>query len=93
MSAMMTRERLAIEDAPLYADFAASVSPLTREQIVDRIISMNQTATAEFLASFSDRALRLYMEHLQAAAMPRGRNARWVRPSDHRAASVHESVD
>lgn len=66
---------------------------LSREQILDAILSINHTAPVEFLSSFSDRALRLYMEHLQAAAVPRGRHARWVRPSESRAVCVHESID
>ncbi len=68
-------------------------SSFTREQILDGILALNQSAPVDFLASFSDRALRLYMEHLQAAAVPRGRNARWVRPNDTRAISMHEPVD
>lgn len=53
---------------------------LTREQVVERIITLNATATAEFLDRFGDEELMRYLEHLQAAQVPRGRGARWSRP-------------
>lgn len=56
---------------------------MTRSQVVERIISINPTASVEFLARFQDRALRGYLEHLHAVQEPRGRaTARWVRPAD-----------
>jgi hypothetical protein len=54
-------------------------SRLTREQVVDRIISINPTATVEFLNSFKDPALGHYLDHLVATSAPRGRHARWLR--------------
>lgn len=92
MSAMMSREVVRVSATPQTVDEVVH-SSMTREQILNSIITMNQTATIEFLSSFTDRALRLYMEHLQAAAMPRGRNARWVRPGDSRAVCMHECED
>ncbi len=55
---------------------------LTREQVVDRIITLNPTASQDFLREFRDDALALYLEHLTATQEPRGRNACWRRPGD-----------
>lgn len=55
-------------------------SRLTREQVVDRILSLNPTATPGFLGAFPDDELRLYLDRLTVAASPRGRFARWERP-------------
>lgn len=49
---------------------------LTREQVVDRIITINPTATADFLNRFQDQSLELYLERL-SSSMRRG--ASWVR--------------
>jgi hypothetical protein len=57
-------------------------SRLTREQVVDRIISINPTASVEFLANFQDRDLGQYLDHLLAASTPRGRHARWLREAE-----------
>lgn len=58
------------------------VGPLNRSQIMDRIISINPTATVAFLSRFEERPLKRYLEHLTAAQEPRGRSAWWVRPAD-----------
>ncbi len=55
---------------------------LTRPQIVDRILSMNHSATTGFLDRFSDGALAVYLDHLVSAQRPRGRDAVWERPGD-----------
>jgi hypothetical protein len=57
-------------------------SRLTREQVVDRIIMINPTATAQFLDRFRDESLEKYLDHLVVASGPRGRNSRWLRPGD-----------
>ena len=57
-------------------------SRLTREQVVDRIISINPTASVEFLGRFQDRALGHYLDHLVATSAPRGRHARWLRHAE-----------
>lgn len=65
---------------------AASDGPgrprFSRAQLMDKILSMNPSATESFLARFSDRALGTYLDHLVAANRPRGRHARWERPGD-----------
>lgn len=67
-----------------YLDFAgAPGAPMSRAQVVERIITINPTASVEFLARFADRELKGYLDHLNAVQEPRGRSsARWVRPAD-----------
>lgn len=55
---------------------------LSHEQLMLQIQSLNPTATVAYLARFSARALALYLAHLQSATEPRGRLARWIRPSE-----------
>jgi len=61
---------------------SSSSSRLTREQVVDRIITINPTATAEFLDHFNHESLGKYLDHLIAASGPRGRQSAWARPGD-----------
>ncbi len=61
---------------------SSTSSRLTREQVVDRILSLNPTASREYLSQFRDEALGRYLDHLTAASEPRGRAARWIRPGD-----------
>jgi len=68
-------------------------SRLTREQVVDRIITINPTATTDFLERFSEDSLARYLAHLMAASGPRGRHARWVRPGDSPAIMSRPSLD
>jgi hypothetical protein len=49
---------------------------------MERIISINPTATVSFLSRFEERPLKRYLEHLTAAQEPRGRTAWWLRPGD-----------
>lgn len=62
--------------------------PLRREQLVDRIVGMNPSATPSFLLRFDEDRLEEYLSHLQAAAEPRG--SRWVRPASTPAIVWHE---
>lgn len=55
-------------------------SRLTREQLVDRIMTLNPTATPEFLARFEHESLDEYLRRLATAKGPRGRDSGWVRP-------------
>lgn len=55
---------------------------LTREQVVDRIITINPTATKDFLDAFESPHLGNYLDHLVSAQRPRGRDSRWSRPGD-----------
>ena len=70
---------------------ASSSSRLTREQVVDRIIAINPTATSGFLQRFSEDSLGRYLDHLVAASGPRGGQSRWMRPGDWPAITVRET--
>lgn len=56
-------------------------SGLNHEQLVDRIIALNPSASPVFLARFDELALEQYLNHLSLAAAPRGRETRWIRPN------------
>lgn len=58
---------------------------LSRAQLIDRIQSLNPTASADYLAGFEERDLSLYLDHLAASCEPRGRMARWLRRGETRA--------
>ena len=45
---------------------------MTKRQLIDQILSLNQTAEPAFLAQFQDRDLDEYLAHLTVAKMPRG---------------------
>lgn len=66
---------------------------LSREQIVDRIIQINRTATMAFLSRFSDASLRDYLRHLSVADVPRGAGSAWVRTGETPAIVGRESQD
>ncbi len=66
-SALTLEQELAVEAA------------LSREQLIDRIQSLNPTASADYLAKFAEEDLSLYLDHLTALCEPRGRMARWLR--------------
>lgn len=71
---------------------SSTATRLTREQVVDRIISINKSVTVEFLNRFPDSSLNVYLDHLSVATGPRGARSRtWVRPGDSPAIVVRES--
>lgn len=72
---------------------SSSSSRLTREQVVDRIIKINPTATEAFLSRFSDDSLGEYLDHLVMASGPRGPESRWLRRADSPAILARESED
>jgi len=78
---------------PLECSSSNPTSRLTREQVVDRIITINPTATTSFLSKFNEDSLGRYLDHLVATSGPRGRNARWLRPGDSPAILVRERRD
>lgn len=65
--------------------------PLARVGLVERIMAINPTATEEYLGSFTDRSLTMYLAHLESAGAPRG--ARWERPFDSPAIIGRESAE
>lgn len=60
----------------------APAARLSREQVVDQILTINHSATADYLAQFAEPQLSKYLDHLLNAQEPRGRHARWDRPGD-----------
>lgn len=58
---------------------------LSGEQVIDRILELNPTASPAFLGQFDAESLRTYLEHLLSARQPRGERSRWVRPAGTRA--------
>lgn len=65
------------------ADLASPgrTSSMSREQLVDRIIALNPSATPRFLEQFDESALDHYLNHLSLITAPRGRETRWIRPN------------
>jgi hypothetical protein len=55
---------------------------LSRSQVVDQILTINRSATADYLEQFGERELNTYLDHLLNTQEPRGRSARWDRPGD-----------
>ena len=60
---------------------------MTKRQLIDQILSLNETAEPGFLAQFQDRELDEYLVHLTRAKMPRGRS-----PGTCRRRDLHEHV-
>lgn len=63
-----------------------------RARLIDEIIGINPSATVEFLGDFEQINLEEYLAHLRSAQMPRGRNARWVRPCKDRGIACYDGA-
>lgn len=72
---------------------AADAPLLNREQLLDRILLLNPSATATRLAGFDATALRLYLDHLADASRPRAESRGWRRPGDTPAILWREARD
>lgn len=70
------------EPAPTQTAPSSAHSRLTREQVIDRIVSINTSATTDFLERFETPSLHNYLEHLDVSRGPRGRTSAWKRPGD-----------
>ena len=70
----------------------APPAALSREQLVDEIISINPSATAKFLAQFDDGLLGKYLDHLRFTQQPRCGKTPWDRPGDAPAIMVRRRV-
>lgn len=70
-------------------DAGPSDSP-ARAGLIQRILDLNPTASSEFLGRFDAPELESYLQHLLAAAQPRGRSARWIRPDNTRGIAMSE---
>lgn len=71
-----------IEPASVGAGVGDAIADPAKAAVVDRILALNPTADTAFLGQFAAKALETYLAHLEAAQVPRGRMARWVRPGD-----------
>ncbi len=78
-------------DAPV-APETGHLDRLSRQQVIDEIITCNPSATAEFLDAFSGERLRVYLTRLRGIRRARGRDARWIRPNDAPAITAHERL-
>lgn len=54
----------------------------SKNELIDRIRQINQSADGRWLESFDQQALFDYFEHLQILAEPRGRSSVWRRRGD-----------
>jgi hypothetical protein len=71
---------------------AAPRAELSFEQVVNQIISINRSATVEYLKQFKRESLDTYLDHLLETQKPRGRESRWDRPGDAPAIMVRRRV-
>ncbi|MBL4808824.1 MAG: hypothetical protein JKY43_02045 [Phycisphaerales bacterium] len=70
----------------------APPATLSHEQLVEEIISINNTATCEFLAQFDNELLGKYLDHLRFTRQPRCGKTGWERPGDAPAIMVRKRV-
>ncbi len=54
----------------------------TKAQLIDGILQINHSAKQEWLDLFDERALLRYLDHLQHAQEPRGRDSYWLRDAE-----------
>jgi len=77
------REQVAVVDRRHEPRIPAfHVDRLTREQVIDEIITHNPSASVNFLDDFHDGRLRLYLSRLRGSRQGRGRGTVWVRTTD-----------
>ena len=54
----------------------------SKPEVIDRILRINPTASAEWLDRFEATALARYLDHLRHALEPRGRDSFWWRDAE-----------
>jgi hypothetical protein len=54
----------------------------SKSQVIDSILQLNPSAKQEWLERFDVSALRRYLDHLQLALEPRGRDSVWQRDGE-----------
>ncbi len=74
------------------AVFDAAVDQ-TKAAALQRILELNPRADVAFLSQFRSGPLETYLAHLESAQIPRGPQARWVRPGDSPAICWREAQD
>jgi hypothetical protein len=79
MKSLAFTERPAIVETKPQAE---ETNASERFALIQRILELSPTAPTDFLARFEIADLQSYLRHLQVAALPRGRNARWIRPDN-----------
>ncbi|MFG0241565.1 MAG: hypothetical protein ACF8R9_02140 [Phycisphaerales bacterium JB054] len=84
-------ETKSVTDAFDAAAESSDRGAMDRLGLVQRIMALNPTASREYLGSFTDRSLSMYLAHLESAGAPRG--ARWERPCDSPAIIGRESAE
>jgi hypothetical protein len=72
---------------------AGSPADPARGALVEQILALNPTADVRFLSQFGARSLETYLAHLEAARVPRGPDARWVRRPESPAIVWREAQD
>jgi hypothetical protein len=65
---------------------------LPRQHMIETIIRTTPGVSSDFLARFGDDALRHYLDRLNNAAKPRGREAFWIRRPETAAFNAFEPV-
>ena len=58
---------------------------ISKTRIINAILQLNRSASADWLDSFATDALRRYLDHLQVTIEPRGRASVWQRSGETRA--------
>ncbi len=88
------RREAAQEPAAERADAVeAAAAALSVAQVIDRILTLNPTATPEFLGQFPADRLERYYLRLAGAQEPRGRSSTWERIPETPAIIVHARLD
>jgi len=83
-----------VADSAGQAEPVAHDSPrMTREQVMDRIIHVNPSASRSFLDQFADDSLHDYLDHLVVRERPRTMASVWVRRAGAPAMSCRVSLD
>ncbi len=54
----------------------------SKAQLIDSILQINRSAKPEWLDLFNVPALHRYLDHLQHAQEPRGRDSYWLRDAE-----------
>lgn len=55
---------------------------MTKQELIRAIRQINRTADPDYLASFDERDLEIYLQRLTHLLGRRGRQSIWVRPGD-----------
>lgn len=62
---------------------------MSKFEMIERIRSLNSSASEQWLISFDESALQTYLDRLSMLQRGRGRNSVWVRTGAHPAVYSH----